>query len=54
MQPHQRPRLLLQRLPAPPQPFRRRVRQGDVRPIPTAEDALAELGPRGTVPAMGR
>jgi len=31
--------------------FRRRVRQGDVRPIPTAEDALAELGPRGTVPA---
>jgi luciferase family oxidoreductase group 1 len=26
--------------------FRRRVRQGDVRPIPTPEEALAELGPR--------
>ena len=26
--------------------FRRRVRAGDVRPIPTPEEALAELGPR--------
>lgn len=26
--------------------FRRRIRQGDVRPIPTPEDAIAELGPR--------
>jgi luciferase family oxidoreductase group 1 len=26
--------------------FRRRVRQGDVRPIPTPEEAITELGPR--------
>jgi alkanesulfonate monooxygenase SsuD/methylene tetrahydromethanopterin reductase-like flavin-dependent oxidoreductase (luciferase family) len=26
--------------------FRRRIRQGDIRPIPTPEEALAELGPR--------
>ena len=31
--------------------FRRRIRQGDVRPIPTPEDALAELGPRMAEPA---
>jgi luciferase family oxidoreductase group 1 len=30
--------------------FRRRVRQGDVRPIPTPEEALAELGPRTADP----
>jgi luciferase family oxidoreductase group 1 len=30
--------------------FRRRVRQGDVRPIPTPEEALAELGPRAAEP----
>lgn len=30
--------------------FRRRVRQGDVRPIPTPEEALAELGPRTAEP----
>jgi luciferase family oxidoreductase group 1 len=30
--------------------FRRRVRQGDVRPIPTPEEALAELGPRANEP----
>lgn len=35
--------------------FRRRVRQGDVRPIPSPEEALAELGPRDAepVPASG-
>ena len=26
--------------------FRRRIRRGDLRPIPTPEDAIAELGPR--------
>jgi luciferase family oxidoreductase group 1 len=31
--------------------FRHRVRQGDVRPIPTPEEALAELGPRMAEPA---
>ena len=31
--------------------FRRRIRQGDVRPIPTPEEALAELGPRTAEPA---
>jgi luciferase family oxidoreductase group 1 len=30
--------------------FRRRVRQGDVRPIPTPEEALAELGLRAAEP----
>jgi luciferase family oxidoreductase group 1 len=30
--------------------FRRRVRQGDVRPIPSPEEALAELGPRAAEP----
>lgn len=30
--------------------FRRRVRQGDVRAIPTPEEALAELGPRAAEP----
>ena len=35
-----------QRLAASARLFRRRVRQGDVRPIPTPEEALAELGPR--------
>jgi luciferase family oxidoreductase group 1 len=30
--------------------FRRRVRQGDVRPIPSPEEALAELGPRDAEP----
>ncbi|MGH7916445.1 MAG: LLM class flavin-dependent oxidoreductase [Candidatus Binataceae bacterium] len=33
-----------ERLLASPRLFRRRVRQGDVRPIPTPEEALAELG----------
>jgi luciferase family oxidoreductase group 1 len=31
--------------------FRRRIRQGDVRPIPTPEDALAELGSSEPPPA---
>jgi len=31
--------------------FRRRIRQGDVRAIPTPEDALAELGPAPELPA---
>jgi luciferase family oxidoreductase group 1 len=31
--------------------FRRRIRQGDVRAIPTPEDALAELGPAPEAPA---
>jgi luciferase family oxidoreductase group 1 len=30
--------------------FRRRIRQGDIRPIPTPEEALAELGPRTAEP----
>jgi len=30
--------------------FRRRIRQGDVRPIPTPEDAIAELGPSSQLP----
>jgi alkanesulfonate monooxygenase SsuD/methylene tetrahydromethanopterin reductase-like flavin-dependent oxidoreductase (luciferase family) len=30
--------------------FRRRIRQGDVRPIPTPEEAIAELGPRSEPP----
>jgi luciferase family oxidoreductase group 1 len=30
--------------------FRRRIRQGDVRPIPTAEEAIAELGPSSGPP----
>jgi len=30
--------------------FRRRIRQGDVRPIPTPEDAIAELGPSSGPP----
>ena len=30
--------------------FRRRIRQGDVRPIPTPEDAIAELGPSPETP----
>src|ERR1700722_6048150 len=31
--------------------FRRRIRQGDIRAIPTPEEALAELGPRTAEPA---
>src|SRR5262249_762887 len=30
--------------------FRRRIRQGDVRPIPTPEEAIAELGPSPEMP----
>jgi alkanesulfonate monooxygenase SsuD/methylene tetrahydromethanopterin reductase-like flavin-dependent oxidoreductase (luciferase family) len=30
--------------------FRRRIRQGDVRPIPTPEEAIAELGPSPETP----
>jgi luciferase family oxidoreductase group 1 len=30
--------------------FRRRIRQGDVRPIPTPEEAIAELGPSSEAP----
>ncbi|HLK87123.1 MAG TPA: LLM class flavin-dependent oxidoreductase [Candidatus Binataceae bacterium] len=32
--------------------FRRRIRQGDVRPIPSPEEALAELGGSGGGPAI--
>ena len=39
-----------ERLAASARLFRRRVRQGDVRPIPTPEEALAELGPRTAEP----
>ena len=31
--------------------FRRRIRQGDVRPIPSPEEAIAELGEHGSPPA---
>ena len=31
--------------------FRRRIRQGDVRPIPTPEEAIAELGPSPEPPS---
>ena len=31
--------------------FRRRIRQGDVRPIPTPEEATAELGPSPEPPS---
>lgn len=34
-----------ERLLASARLFRRRIRQGDVRPIPTPEEAIAELGP---------
>ena len=30
--------------------FRRRIRQGDVRPIPSPEEAIAELGPSSGPP----